>query len=103
MNLIRCTECGQDAFKWDMFNTWLRVVHALDFLKLNGDITYELYSSLTDDMMHFKRYALDEDMKNNEAKQWEIAELNALRKELQEKGLNEQAAKIHDVLTSMLD
>jgi len=35
MQRIRCTECGEEAFKWDMFNTWLRLVHTMDFLYKN--------------------------------------------------------------------
>jgi len=62
-----------------------------------------MYSSLVDDLMHFKKFAMDSDFENNEFRQWEIKELKELEANLREKGMEEQANKLNGVLCSMVD
>ena len=39
---------------------WFRLANLMDFLRLQGDITDELYTSAMDDLMYFKQFAMQE-------------------------------------------
>ena len=56
---IRCYQCKQPAVEWTKFQHWHRIMNFLDFTHLNGDISVELYSDLSDSMMTFKGFVDD--------------------------------------------
>ena len=64
--MTRCSNCVEPLLN-DMKETaWFRLVNIFEFLRLQGDITQELYDSALSDLMFFKKFAMKE--------RWEIEE-----------------------------
>jgi hypothetical protein len=64
--MTRCSNCAEPLLN-DMKETaWFRLVNIFEFLRLQGDITQELYDSALSDLMFFKKFAMKE--------RWEIEE-----------------------------
>ena len=64
--MTRCSNCVEPLLN-DMKETaWFRLVNIFEFLRLQGNITQELYDSALSDLMFFKKFAMKE--------RWEIEE-----------------------------
>ena len=57
---MRCPKCDVDVLSELKADNWLKVMNCLFFLQLQGVITSELCQDLTDAMMSFKAFAMDE-------------------------------------------
>ena len=57
---MRCPKCDADVLSELKADNWLKVMNCLFFLQLQGVITSELCQDLTDAMMSFKAFAMDE-------------------------------------------
>jgi hypothetical protein len=62
---VKCENCGEDIFKMNRFHHWARLMNFMDFLYLNGQISETLYETITNDLMAFKEFALDESEKDD--------------------------------------
>lgn len=58
---IRCYQCKEPAVEMTKRQDWLKIMNFLDFTQLNGGISVELYSDLSDSMMTFKGFVDDEE------------------------------------------
>lgn len=57
---MKCPQCDKDILgdlKWD---NWIKMIHFIEFLSLQGSITPQLAEEMSDCMMAFKTYAEDE-------------------------------------------
>jgi len=80
--MIRCTECNSKLVEDFKEDRWFRLIHLIEFLKLQGDISTELYESAVSDLMYFKEFALRE--------RWQRDEDADLYKEQQKKKDNQK-------------
>ena len=58
--MIRCTECKKNIIKDTAYTDWLRLLHFIEFLHLQGDISDHLFEQMVDAMMTFKLHAVEE-------------------------------------------
>jgi len=58
---IRCYQCKEPAVEMTKYQSWLKIMNFFEFTQLNGDISVDLYSDLTDSMMTFKGFVDDEE------------------------------------------
>lgn len=58
--MLRCENCNSNLVNEVKEDRWLRLMNLMDFLRLQGDITDELYQSAVDDLLYFKQFALRE-------------------------------------------
>jgi hypothetical protein len=58
--MIRCSECDHKLYKENKYMNWLSLMNFVDFLLLEEYINKETAESMTDRLMDFKEYALDE-------------------------------------------
>jgi hypothetical protein len=73
--MIRCDECNQNLVEEFKEGRWFRLMHLVEFLKLQGDISDELYNTAVSDLMYFKEFALRE--------RWQMEEQAEMYKEQQ--------------------
>jgi hypothetical protein len=64
--MIRCEQCNKNIINETKEDSWFRLMNLLNFLNLQGAITDELYESAVNDLMDFKRFAMQE--------RWEMEE-----------------------------
>ena len=58
---IRCYQCKEPAVEMTKYQSLLKIMNFFEFTQLNGDISVDLYSDLTDSMMTFKGFVDDEE------------------------------------------
>ena len=58
---IRCYQCKEPAVEMTKYQYWLKITNFFEFTWLNGDISNELYSDLSDALMTFKGFVDDQE------------------------------------------
>jgi len=59
--MLRCDDCKKHIIQDTKHNDWLRLMHFIEFLMLNEEISVELQRSMSDSLMTFKSWAFEEE------------------------------------------
>jgi len=58
--MIRCSDCGKQAYRETKYMKWLSLMNFIDFLETEGYVEIQTSENMRDNLMAFKIYALDE-------------------------------------------
>ena len=58
--MIKCSECKQNIINWTKWNDWLALVNYFEHEFEEGEISETTFNHMTDRLMSFKEFAMDE-------------------------------------------
>lgn len=69
MKSITCNQCNKTVVEFTIYNDWIWLINLLDVLRLQGQITEELYNKAFDTLCIFKQFVDEvEERRENESK-----------------------------------